>query len=46
MHLMVLLRDIYLGEDTEGDAIFTHISLHYDFLSLLHWGLKCLQLEY
>ena len=31
MHLMVLLRDIYLVEDNEGDVPFTHISIHYSF---------------
>ena len=42
MHLMVWLEDIYLGGDTEGDVPFTHPTLHYDFLSLLHWVLKYL----
>ena len=40
MHLMVLLRDIYLGRDTEGDVPFIHLGLHYGFLSLLHYGFK------
>ena len=40
MHLMVLLRNIYLCRDNEGYVPFIHLSLHYVFLSILHWGLK------
>ena len=40
MHLMVLLRDIYLGRDTEGCMPFIYLSINYYFLSLLPWGLK------
>ena len=44
MHKMVWLKDIYLGGDIERDVPFTHPTLHYDFLSLLYWGLKFLLL--
>ena len=40
MHLMVLLRDMYLDGDNKEDVPFIHLSLHYGFLSLLLWGLK------
>ena len=44
MHLMVWLKDICLGGYTEGGVPFTHPTFHYDFLSLLNWGLKNLPL--
>ena len=46
MHLMVWLKDIYLGGDIEGDVSFTHLTLHYYFSSLLFWCLKYLLLGY
>ena len=40
MPLMVWIKYIYQGGDIEVDVSFTHPTLHYGFLSLLHWGLK------
>ena len=31
MHLMVWIKDIYLGMDTEGDVQFSHLTLQYGF---------------
>ena len=44
MHLMVWLKDIYLGEDIEVGVPFTHPTLNYGFFALLCWGLKYLPL--
>ena len=44
MTLMVWLKDIYQGGDIKEDVTFTHPTLHYSFLLLLHWGLKFLLL--
>ena len=41
---MVLLNDIYVGEDTKRYAPLIHISLHHDSLSLLPWVFKYLVL--
>ena len=40
MPLMVWLKDIYQSGDIEEDVPFTHPTLHYGFLLLIHWGLK------
>ena len=42
MTLMVWLKDIYQGGDIKEDVPFTHPTLHYGLLLLLHWGLKSL----
>ena len=39
---MVCLKDIYQGGDIKVDVPFTHPTLYYGFLLLLHWGLKSL----
>ena len=41
---MVLLMDIYLGEDTKVDVPFIHLSLSCGFWLLLPWVLKSLRL--
>ena len=46
MLLMVWLKDIYQGGDIKGDVPFTHPTLYYGFLLLLHWGLKSLLHEH
>ena len=44
MHLMVCIKDIYIGGDTEGDVPLIHLRLHYGFWSLLPWVTKSLSL--
>ena len=44
MHLMVWLKDIYLGGDIDRDMTFTYTTHHYYFSLRLHWGLESLLL--